>query len=84
MPGTGEGDRESSLKLFVTVKANAKKSLVERIDDTHFRVWVKEPPQEGRANQAVVQVLSDYLGRPKASLGILSGHRSKNKVLLLR
>ena len=38
------------MKIFVTVKPNAKEERVEKIDDTHFKVSVKEPPTEGRAN----------------------------------
>ena len=70
-----------TLKISVTVKANAKGNRVERIDDTHFRAWVKEPPQEGRANEAVIRVMSDYLDCPKSRLKILSGLRSKNKTI---
>jgi len=69
------------LKLTVTVKAGAKQERIERLDETHYRVWVKAPPLEGRANEAVVEALSDYFDKPKSFFEILSGHHSKNKII---
>ncbi|MBI4368013.1 MAG: DUF167 domain-containing protein [Candidatus Omnitrophica bacterium] len=69
------------MKLFIHVKSSAKENKVEKIDDAHFRVLVKAPPKEGRANQAVLDVLSEYFDVPKSSLSILSGKNSKQKVV---
>jgi len=69
------------VKLFVTVKANAKVDLVEKIDDNHFRVSVKAPPRNGKANQAVIKTLSEYFDAPKSKFLLLSGETSKTKVI---
>ena len=71
------------MKLFVTVKPNAKENRVEKMDATHFKVWVKAPAQEGRANQAVIEVLAEALRVPKSRLGIIRGESSKTKVIRL-
>ncbi len=70
-------------KLFITAKPSAREDRVERIDDTHFKVWVKAPPDEGKANLAVVKVLAEFLDVPKSSLTLASGHKSKQKVVTL-
>ncbi len=67
-------------KIFAIVKASAKENKVEQIDAAHFKVTVKAPPAEGRANEAVIEVLADYLGIPKRSLRLVSGHKSKHKI----
>ncbi|MBI3312913.1 MAG: DUF167 domain-containing protein [Candidatus Omnitrophica bacterium] len=69
------------MKLFVTAKPGAKENRVEKVDETHFRVWVKAPPDKGRANQAVIEVLSEYLDIPKSRFALLRGASSKSKVL---
>lgn len=85
-------DTVNIMRIFVTVKPNAKKERVEKIDsplprgsgragDTHFKVAVKEPPTEGRANWAVERAVGKYFGVPPSSVRIVSGHTSREKVL---
>ena len=71
------------MKIFVTAKPASKQNRVEKIDETHFKVWVKAPPDEGRANKAVREVLANFLDVPKSSLELLSGQKSKQKVFLI-
>lgn len=69
------------MKLFVKVKARAKEERVVRVDDTHFKVWVKAVPEKGKANEAVIAALSAHFVAPKATFDILSGHTSNQKVI---
>ncbi len=69
------------MKIFVKVKPAAKEEKVEKIDDVNFRVSVKEPPVEGRANRAVVRVLADYFGVTQANIRIASGFTSRSKTV---
>ena len=45
------------MKISITVKPSARKEKVEQVGEAEFKVAVKEPPVEGRANRAVVRVL---------------------------
>jgi len=69
------------MKIFVFVKPNAKENRVEKTDDTHFNIAVKEPPIQGRANRAVIEALAEYLGINKSALRIVSGHTSRQKII---
>ena len=71
------------MRIFVNVKPNARQEKVEKIDETHFRVWIKAPPQEGKANRAVIEVMSEYLNVPKSRLVLSGGLQSRNKVIQL-
>lgn len=54
---------------------------VEKIDDTHFVVFVKEPPIQGKANRAIINALANNLGIAPSRLKIVSGHSSKQKII---
>lgn len=68
------------MRLFVTVKTNARTESVEAVDATHFVVTVKAQPIEGKANVAVTKALSRYLGIAPSRLTLRSGVTGKRKV----
>jgi len=68
------------MKIQVRVKPNSKTEEVSEEGDS-FIVKVKEPPKEGKANQAVIKLLAEYFGVPQSQVRILSGFRTKNKVI---
>lgn len=69
------------MKLFISVKPRAKEERVEKIDEAHFLVAVKEPPVQGRANTAVIKALADFLGVPRSRLCIVAGHANRQKTI---
>jgi uncharacterized protein len=69
------------MKLKVTVKPNARKNEVIRNADGSLLIRVAVPPVEGKANEKVIEVLSEYLNKPKRSLSIVSGFKGKNKLI---
>jgi hypothetical protein len=68
------------MKIQVKVKPNSRTEEVSREGD-RLIVKVKEPPREGKANQAVIRLLAEHFGVPKSQVRILSGFKSKNKVV---
>jgi uncharacterized protein (TIGR00251 family) len=68
------------MKIYVKVKPNSRTEEVSRESDS-FVVKVKEPPREGKANQAVIKLLAEYFGVSGSRVRILSGFKSKNKVI---
>lgn len=69
------------MRIFVRVKPKAKEEKVEKVDENNYKVSVKEPPEKGRANLAVIQALADYFGISTSKIKIVSGFSSKQKVL---
>ncbi len=69
------------MKIFVKVKPKAKEEKVEKIDDINFKVSVKQPPEKGRANRAVMRVLADYFNIGQSNIQIISGSTSKLKII---
>ena len=71
------------MKIQVKVKPNSKTEEIKQEGDS-FVVKVKEPPEEGRANQAVVRLLAEHLGVPQRQVRILGGFKSRNKIIEVR
>ncbi|MBI2577789.1 MAG: DUF167 domain-containing protein [Candidatus Wildermuthbacteria bacterium] len=69
------------MKIFVKAKPNAREEKIEKVDETHFIVSVKEPPKDGRANWAVTRALAGYFGISAARVNIVSGHSSRQKIV---
>ena len=68
------------MKIQIKVKPNSRTAELIQEGDS-FIVKVKEPPKEGKANQAVIKVLAEHFGVPQSQVRILSGFRSRNKVI---
>jgi len=69
--------------LTVKVIPHARLTRVERDGAGGFIVRVPDPPEDGRANAAMIEALAQYLGVPKRRLAIVRGHTSRRKVIRL-
>jgi len=68
------------MKIRVKVKPSSRTEEVSQEEDS-FIIRVKEPPKEGRANRAVIELLARHFGVPQSHVRIVSGLRGKNKVI---
>lgn len=68
------------MKISVSVKPNSRVEKVEETASGHYLVKVNAPPTDGKANERVVELLSDYFGVPKSRIELTSGAKSKKKV----
>ncbi len=69
------------VKLFVKAKPASREAGVKKIDDNNFEVAVKEPPVQGRANEAIVNALAEYFGVARGRVRIVAGHTSRQKIV---
>lgn len=69
------------MKVFVKVKTGSKEKKVERVDDNHFLVFVKERPKKGEANKAVIKAVADYFGVAVSNVVMISGLKSRQKTI---
>ncbi len=56
------------MKFFVKVKPSAKQEKIEKIDKNTFAVSIKESPDRGRANEALIKALAKYFGVSKSNV----------------
>jgi len=69
------------MKIFVRIKPNARENRVQKLDPTHLVVFIKEPPFEGKANEALIKTLASYFSISQDAVRIVSGRRSKLKII---
>lgn len=75
------GAATTRLKLRVSPGAR-KPGIAGRYGDA-WKVRVAEPPEDGRANEAVLALLAATLDVPRASVTLVSGHASRDKIVML-
>ncbi|MDD4908745.1 MAG: DUF167 domain-containing protein [Candidatus Omnitrophica bacterium] len=69
------------MRISITVKANSKENSVQKSRDNEFTVRVKARAKEGKANDAVIGVLSAHFGVAKSRVDIIRGHTAKKKIV---
>ena len=70
-------------KLSVKVVPGSSKNELAGWLGESLKLRVTAKPEKGKANSAVVSLLSEYLGIPKNQLSIKSGHTSSRKVVTI-
>jgi uncharacterized protein YggU (UPF0235/DUF167 family) len=69
------------MRIFITAKPSSREERVERVDESHFVVSVKEPPIKGKANEAIRNALAVYFKTGSSCVKIISGYSSRNKII---
>ena len=72
---------EKTARITIRVQPNASRNEISGIRDGVLHVKIAAPPIKGRANQELVNFLSDILGVSKSRLTIERGLASKTKVI---
>lgn len=72
--------KDLSKNFNVRVTPHAKQNKVVESDGV-LRVYTTVAPENGRANSAVVELLSDYFNVPKSRIKILKGQTSRDKIV---
>ncbi|MDA4111504.1 MAG: DUF167 domain-containing protein [Thaumarchaeota archaeon] len=67
------------IKIHAT--PNAKQVSVIKVSETSFEVKVDERAEGGRANKRLLEILSDYFKVPKSKISIVSGTKSRDKIV---
>jgi uncharacterized protein (TIGR00251 family) len=71
----------ASTRLSLRVAPGAKRSGIVGRHGAGWKVRVAAPPEDGRANAAVCELLSTALSVPRRAVAIVSGHGSRDKVV---
>ena len=70
-------------RLHIRLQPNARRNEVVGFQNEVLRLRVTALPQEGRANKALIDLLSDALDIPKSRIDIFRGHTTRDKLITI-
>jgi uncharacterized protein (TIGR00251 family) len=77
-------EHAQGLILPVRAQPGARKVGVLGEQAGAIKIAVTAPPEDGRANQALIEALRELLGVKRSQVALLSGATSRNKRFLIR
>lgn len=75
-----------TLKLKVTTKSKFEdiKEIILPDGSTLYKVYITKAPENGKANEAVIELFSKKLKIPKSNIKMIQGLKSKEKIIQYR
>jgi uncharacterized protein (TIGR00251 family) len=77
-------DHAEGVLVSVRAQPGARKVGVLGVQAGALKLAVTAPPEDGRANAALVELLRDLLGLKRSQVELYSGATGRNKKLLVR
>lgn len=68
------------MQIKIRVVTNAKKERIIR-EGGAYKIYTSVPPEKGKANQAIIEILSRHFGVSKSRVKIVKGLKSKDKTV---
>ena len=75
---------EEGCILPVRAQPGARKAGIQGEHSGALKVAVTAPPEDGRANRALIELLREALGLKRSQLELVSGETSRDKRFLVR
>jgi uncharacterized protein (TIGR00251 family) len=77
-------DHTEGAILAVRAQPGAKRNAVLGEQAGALKVAVTAPPEDGKANAAIVEVLREWLGLKRSQVELVGGRTNRNKTFLIR
>lgn len=70
------------MRYTIKVKPGSKKGpLIEQLEDGSILAFIREPAVDGKANTALIKLLSAHFGVAKTSITVIRGHSARQKII---
>lgn len=77
-PAIPQPDERGEIRVRLTPRAGANRLALV---DGRLRAWVTAPPEDGKANAALIRLLAEALERPPTALAVVRGATARDKVI---
>jgi uncharacterized protein (TIGR00251 family) len=74
-------DTTAGVTFSIRVHPRARKNAITGVIGDAIKLTLTAPPVEGKANEACVEFQAEFLNVPRASVTIVAGQSSRNKVI---
>lgn len=68
------------MRITVKVKPNARENSISAVGETGFEIRVSVPPEKGKANKKVIELLAKHYHTAKSNIRLISGETSREKI----
>ena len=68
----------------VRVTAGSRKEKIEKVTEVHYNLWVREPAEQNRANQRVIEIIRELFSMVRGEVKIIAGHWSPSKIISIQ
>jgi uncharacterized protein len=69
------------VQLSVRVHPRSSRNVVRMDSSGQVEVWTTAPPADGRANDAVCELIAEWLGAAGSDVSIVAGARGRTKTI---
>lgn len=69
------------MRIKIKVKPNSRRNEIKKLGDNHYEIRVTVPPEKGKANEKMLEILAKYLKLPKSRMKIIRGAASREKLI---
>lgn len=76
-------ETNSGVLLAVKARPGGRRNAVEGVHDGALKVTVTAPPEKGKANKAIADLLADLLNQPKGAIRLHRGAASSSKSFVI-
>lgn len=77
-------DHAEGATIAIRVQPNAKRNDIVGEHNGAFKIAVTAPPEDGRANEMLLDFFAQWLGFKRNCLELHRGASNRNKVVLIR
>ncbi|MHA1216955.1 MAG: DUF167 domain-containing protein [Candidatus Thorarchaeota archaeon] len=75
-------DRQAVIRVIVRPSSKSRR-LIDEVGDDYVSINLRSPAKEGKANTELIKRLAKTLGISSSAIRILSGHKSRDKALVI-
>lgn len=69
------------MKIKIRVIPRASRNTITADENGDLRVYTTVAPTDGKANEAVIKMMADFLKVPKSAIKIVRGNTTRDKVI---
>ena len=69
------------MRIYLKVTPKSSQNKIEKIAENEYKAWVTVVPEKGKANQAVIKLLSKYFKVSKSQIEIIGGKTARIKIV---
>ncbi len=69
------------MRIYIKVIPKSSQNKIEKTVDGSYKVWVTVVPEKGKANQAVIKLLSKHFKVAKSQIEIVGGKTAREKIV---